>query len=311
MSQEDAVKYYKKLGVPFNRDTVLKDNMLSVLECLRNDYMTLAGTYKQYTKDEYEQCYEILKNEITPEKILESSFLTQNPYFIRDLLESNIDLSNIDLQETKYYDEFYPDLKAIALERGIDIPNPKDSKNIIKFNNKNQVYVELDSIESISKGLKYIKDKKINQELLVVLRQENFDEFVISDNIDFFEELSKNNLNINFKYNTGTPIFSLKEILDNEQFMQHIVDDIKSKNFSPLEQLIAVYDIAKVFKPFNDSEKSLAEPRALYEYLGNEYMVCAGYSDLVSNLGHRLGAPYSKISLNIENIASRKIRWSC
>ena len=41
MQDEEVIDYYKKLGVPFNRETVRENNFLSVLECLRNDYMTL------------------------------------------------------------------------------------------------------------------------------------------------------------------------------------------------------------------------------------------------------------------------------
>lgn len=306
MTDSETMDYYKKLGVPFNRETVIPNNILSVLECLKNDYMTSPDTKKQYTKEEYKEMYELIKDNLELEQILENSFLTQNPYFATDLIKSGIDLTNIDLRETKYYDEFYPDLKAIALKNGTDIPRPKDYKQVIKFDDNNQVYIELDSLESLTKGLKYIEEKNFDQDLHVVLRQEEFDEFVISDNIEFFENLAKNNANINFSYDTSNKIFSLKEILDNEHFMQYVAEDIKSKNFSPLEQLIAVYDIAKAFKPFKDEENSIAESRALYEYLGNEYMVCAGYSDLVSNLGHRLGAPYSKIGLQVQNIESGK-----
>ena len=133
-----------------------------------------------------------------------------------------------------------------------------------------------------------------------MLDQGKFDEFVISDNIDFFEELAKRNININFKYNTGKEKFSLEDVLHVEHFMQDAAEDIKSKNFSPLEELIAVYDIAKVFKEFKDAPSEfLSESRSLYEYLNNEYMVCAGYSDLIVNLGHRLGNPYSEIGLAV------------
>lgn len=303
MTDQEIIEYYQKIGVPFNRDTVISNNLLSVVECLKNDHMTLSNTQKLYKKKEYKQIYDQIKGELKPEEILESEFLTQNPYFVNDLIKSGVDLSKVDLSKTKYYDEYYLALKTTAIKYGVSIPEPKNYNDIIKFSEDNQIFVELDSLENVNRGLKYIKEEKIDQELTIQLRQENFDEFVISDNIEYFEKLAKNNVNINFKYDTGDRVFSLKEILDNEHFLQQATEDIKNKNFSPLEQLIAVYDIAKVFKPYKgNNELGSAVSRSLYEYLGNEYMVCSGYSDLVANLGHRLNLNVSKFGLYLNGV---------
>ena len=59
MTDEEAFEYYKKLGVPFNKDTVIATNILSVVECLRNDRDTLSHTYREYTNEEYKKIYEI------------------------------------------------------------------------------------------------------------------------------------------------------------------------------------------------------------------------------------------------------------
>lgn len=299
MSDQETIDYYKKLGVPFNSETVLPNNILSVLECLKNDYMTLSDTKKQYTKEEYQKIYELLKDDIESEDILKSRFLTSNPYFLKDLIKSKTDLSNVNFQDTQYYDEFYPELKAVALKNGTDIPEPKDYKEIIRFTNENQIYVNLDSIDSITKGLEYIKNNEFKQELMVLLEHSDNNENVISDNIDFFESLAEKNININFRYKYGNKLFTLEKILDSEHFIQRMVEEIKTKKFSPLEQLIAVYDITKAFKPYKDSEHFCADSRGLYEYLDNEYMVCAGYADLICNLGHRLGAQYTEFSLEM------------
>ena len=298
MSDEEVVTYYEEIQVPFNAETAREDNFLLILKCLKNDYSTLSDTRKEFTQEEYKEIYEVIKDEIKPEEVLENRFLLQNPYFVNDLLKSEVDLSEVNLEETKYYEHFYPELKSIAIKNGVSIPKPKDYKGIIKFNDKDEVYVNLDSLENIRKGLEYIEKQELGQELTVELRQEKFDEFVISDNIEFFEELAQNNININFEYNTGNYKFSLEEVLEDEHFMQQMAEDIKSRHFSPLEQLVAVYDIAKAFKPYKEGIDA-ADSRALYEYLGNNYIVCAGYADLIANLGHRLNAPYSKIYLDV------------
>lgn len=147
-----------------------------------------------------------------------------------------------------------------------------------------------------------MQQNEIEQELNVEIKHNSNSEFLIADNIAYFEELAKNGININFRYQNAEKNFPLQEILRMEQFMQSVADDIKSKNFSPLEQLIAVYDISKVFKPYEkdvkaDDKRNFATSRALYEYLDNEYMVCAGYTDLISNLAHRLNLPCSEVYL--------------
>lgn len=302
MTDEEAFEYYKKLGVPFNKDTVIATNILSVVECLRNDRDTLSHTYREYTNEEYKKIYEQIKDDITPEEVLQNKFLAQNPYFARYLIKSEADLSNYDFQEIKHYEEFYLKLQATAIKRGITLPEPKSYKDIIKFTKEGRVYIELNDLDSVKKGLEYLKNNEIKQDLFIKIPQNENKEFIISDNIDFFEKLAEDNININFKYNTGANEISLKQVIDNEHFMQHVAEDIKSKNFSPLEELIAVYDITKVFKPYKEDKSShnSSASRGLYEYLGNEYMVCAGYADLINNLGHRLGLNVSKIHLDLD-----------
>lgn len=296
MSEQEVFDYYKSIGYPFNSRTVKTDNFDVVLECLKNDYMTLANSTQEFTLEQYKQIYDILKDNLKTEEILSSNFLKQNPYFVVELLKNNVDIEKIKLEETKCYDDVYLELKAIALKNGIEIPKPKECKHIIKFNGDN-VYVQLDNLDSVKKGLEYLQENEIEQSLTVEIGQLKHNEFIIADNIQFFEELAKNGVNINFKYDTGKKIFPLEEVIRMEHFMQSVVEDIKQKNFSPLEQLVAVYDVVKVFKPYEHEKDNSSESRALYEYLDNEYMVCAGYSDLIVNLGRRLNAPYVEIGL--------------
>ena len=156
MQDEEVIDYYKKLGVPFNRETVRENNFLSVLECFRNDYMTLEDTKKEFTEDEYKKIYEELKGKIKPEEILQSRFLTQNPYFVKDILRSGLDLSSVNFQATRYYEKFYLELKFIAIENGVSIPEPKKYDDIIRFTKEDEIYIHLDSTESIEKGLEYL-----------------------------------------------------------------------------------------------------------------------------------------------------------
>lgn len=305
MTEQEKVDYYKSIDFPFNASTVDENNFSMVLECLKNDYMTLANFERDFTIEQYRQIYDTLSDTVTVEEILSSKFLTQNPYFVQHLLKEKVDLEQVNLQDTRKYEQFYLSLKATAIKNGIEIPEPKDYKDIINFNG-NTVYVNLDNIDSVKKGLEYLKNNNIEQQLNVILKQGDGDEFVIADNLDFFEELQRNGVNINFKYSSGKKVFSLEEILKMEHSLQDIVAGIRSKGYSPLEQAIAVYDIAKVFKPYRHGEEdNTADSRALYEFLDNDYMVCAGYADLIVNLGHRLNASYCAIGLTADEPHAR------
>ena len=83
-----------------------------------------------------------------------------------------------------------------------------------------------------------------------------------------------------------------------EETLDYITNDIQRQNFSPLEQLVAVYDIVKNFKVFNDGGPG-SQGRMIYDYWTSDHIVCAGYADLLANvLGHRLQAPYISIGVH-------------
>lgn len=117
MSEQEVFEYYKSIGYPFNSSTVQSDNFDVVLECLKNDYMTLANSTKEFSLEQYKQIYDILKDNLKPEEILSSNFLKQNPYFVIELLKNNIDMENINYENIKCYNDIYPKLKAIAIKR--------------------------------------------------------------------------------------------------------------------------------------------------------------------------------------------------
>ena len=167
--------------------------------------------------------------------------------------------------------------------------------------------VEIDEYdrESIKTGLEFIAKNK-NENIQIVMKQhtglhynEGHDEFIIHDHLDFFEEMAKseNAENIKFRYSSGSSEFSLDKIIEDEKFIQTIANEIKEKQFSPLERMVAIYDMAQAIKPYVDEGKT-DDSRTLHEYLNNNYMVCAGYANFIKNIGHMLGEHYSQISCN-------------
>ena len=163
--------------------------------------------------------------------------------------------------------------------------------------------IEIDEYdqESVKTGLEFIEKNK-NENIQIVMEQygdyenKGHDEFIIHDHLDFFEEMAKseNAENIKFRYSSGSSEFSLEKIIEDEKFLQTITNEIKEKQFSPLERMIAVYDIAQSIKPYVNKGKA-DDSRTLHEYLNNNYMVCVGYANFIANIGHILGEHYSEI----------------
>lgn len=162
--------------------------------------------------------------------------------------------------------------------------------------NLDTLVIELESIEDVKKALEYIKANKINNPLTIILHRRKFDELKITENLEYFEELAKNNVNINFRYEESTLNIPLEKVLKDEEFLNSIAEEIKKKGFSPLEQTVAIYDIVKNIKPFKKG-KNHTDSRSLYEYLNNNYIVCAGYADLFVNIASRLRLPCAYIRL--------------
>ena len=275
-------------------------NIDVMIECLKNDYMSFADNRHTFTMEEYARIYTETREYIQIEDVLKNDFLIQNPYYLKELINQGIKIEDYKIRDSAYYDKQYEGIKQIADEKGISIPKPYDYYQMVIQEDDN-VIVYANSLENIKRGLEYIEENGILGNLIVKLRQGHFDEFLITDNLDYFRKLLDNNTNINFRYNSGKRLFRLSKVIEDEENMNMVVEDLKKYNFSPLEQVIAVFDIVKNYKTYNssDEKEDYAASRSFFEYLNNNYMVCAGYSDLFVNLGHRLNAQYAYIGLNI------------
>ncbi len=180
-------------------------------------------------------------------------------------------------------------MKIEVYRRGMPFPDEK-----IEIDEYNQ--------ESVKTGLEFIEKNK-NENIQIVMEQygdyenKGHDEFIIHDHLAFFEEMAKseNAENIKFRYSNGSSEFSLDKIIEDEKFLQTITNEIKEKQFSPLERMVAVYDIAQSIKPYVNEGKA-NDSRTLHEYLNNNYMVCTGYANFIRNMGHMLGEHYSEIA---------------
>ncbi len=82
--------------------------------------------------------------------------------------------------------------------------------------------------------------------------------------------------------------YKLTELKKEDELLDLIVRDIKSKDYSPFEKYIAAYNIVKKFKNYLENKNDKSEARYIRKLLNNDYMVCVGYAKLLEELLRRL-----------------------
>lgn len=82
--------------------------------------------------------------------------------------------------------------------------------------------------------------------------------------------------------------YKLTELKKEDELLDLMVKNIKSKDYSPFEKYIAAYNIVKKFKSYLENENDKSEARYIKKLLNNDYMVCVGYAKLLEELLRRL-----------------------
>ena len=147
------------------------------------------------------------------------------------------------------------------------------------------------SLKDLENAIKVIEEQEIKKATFVPIMQK---EKYFAGYLEKLKELKTKDIDITFQYRNSNERISLEEVIEDEEFLNSIVKEIQEKNFSPLEKLIAVYDIVKGIKPYNigyDENGNMKEvsSRGLYEILKNKDIVCVGFVSLMINLCYRLG----------------------
>lgn len=191
-----------------------------------------------------------------------------------------------------------------------------DYKTYEELKKTDQIFIEHSTFENNdSKYLSLLKDdciinidandnERLKQNILEVLRNTKCKNLTITvvDKIYFNNnivlELKKYETeNINIIVGRGR--YSLNQYMEYEKRLNDLVEP--ALNLSPLERYLYAYNVVKIFKPYKEVEdknlKSAFQSRDVYNILDNEYMVCAGYANLLVDLLSRLGISSQKISI--------------
>lgn len=93
----------------------------------------------------------------------------------------------------------------------------------------------------------------------------------------------------NVSVQTNNRYYPIKYYIEQEEKLENMVKDIKNSNLSQLERFLAVYDIVKKFKKYQESPNEKSESRDLYDILSNDYIVCVGFANLLEDLLNKVG----------------------
>lgn len=142
-------------------------------------------------------------------------------------------------------------------------------------------YIENFDINIINKLIRKIKNSGKNIKLVFKLNYEYIDSNFLSqiEDLNFIEFASENYI---------TKI-SANEILEANNALELFVKDIKESGLSNYEKFLAIYSIVTRFKKYQDyqndkNQLGYDQSRSIYLVLKNDYMVCVGYSNLLTTL---------------------------
>jgi hypothetical protein len=237
-------------------------------------------------------------------------------------LQQNIydDLSNYDFYITKnsydYSINIYTDLstsfenlisKHEYLNKNIDeslefAMSSEDREQYMKYQNKgyellhNATYISFDfDLEQVKK---YIELNPILKSKKILFEVKNLDELIIQD---FENVFGANTENIYIELENKFGVTSFNEYKKMVNTFNLLVSEIESHNFSPMENIMYVYDIVRdrEYKKSYDDDKT--KSRSLFSVLLGDEIVCAGYTSLFNSLLTKLGIATNDFVLSGKN----------
>jgi len=253
--------------------TMIKNNLIKIgkLFSLKSDSLDIDKLFKEGI---------IIINNKLNDIDFELLTLISNSMFIEKIIIFNGDKKNIELvlnniKSKKYIIDDKLVYKYIKSDNYIEYG---DSNKKTKEND-----IELFKIfYDFRKTINIIKEKYED----IILKYDNI-EFVYCDKLD------ENNLN---DYNKRT--ISSTNLKEKDIILDMIINEVKSYNMSPFENYLYLYSVVKMFKFYKceSDEESPYLSRKNEFTLFNNYMVCAGYSDLLVELIDTLNDPNLKAS---------------
>ena len=271
------------------KEITISDNCLinsNVLNKLANnpnlEKVTLTSKYEKNPNKQFiltKEIYELFKESSNIKSIstpaiseeLQENFDSLIEYNIKRYLIGTDNYSN--LQDENYSLSIRNNLKEEEIN---NLEYICDNKKIrISIDDYNNVSKILDKLISLNKNV----DIEIN-----VNEKEKFNQSTIYINSDKYKSL-------NIKINSNLKTLNLDDYKRFENIIYSFLKPIENKNYSPLEKFLYAYNITKRFKKYKEvpKERDKMDSRNIYDILFNDYMVCAGYANMLQDLLTKLG----------------------
>lgn len=127
------------------------------------------------------------------------------------------------------------------------------------------------------KIIEVLKDNHLHCRIIYDINdKKTFNKYIFDKNFDYS--------NMFFGDDPKVPLEYYKKC---EKKLDSIVES--AKELSPLEKYLYFYNIVAKYKEYNDNENDIDASRNIYFILFNEYMVCVGFANLLSELCKRAG----------------------
>lgn len=257
-------------------DSIIENQNLKTVDL--TPYQTQEENQYQLTKQTYE-------------KFKKSNSITKiNTLSIAPELQENFDpLIGYNAKRTLIEYDTYYDLQneeELIISKEL---SDEEIENLKYIRQNKQIIITSNNYQNIQKILDKIIELSLTPQIEITVKDKDKEKF---NQTEIFTSNKYDNLNITI---TNTKLSDYKRF---ENILYTFVAPIKNKNYSTFEKYIYVYNIAKKFKEYNASEGRAAS-RDVYEILFNEYMVCAGFANMFSELLNKVGIPNQTISLSV------------
>lgn len=195
------------------------------------------------------------------------------------------------------------DLKEIS-SISLTLPlSPKALNNFIHIKNNTTLVLNPSNKEIIDEEAYYQNVIKVINRLKEINKN-----YTLRIKVTNRELLRQSNIirllpkNINLTIDNDDYIYKLDEYLKEEKKLESMVSRIRNSDLSPLEKYLAVYDIVKKYKPYKENDNNHNESRKLKYILddSNPYIVCVGFTKLLTELLNRVNVPSKYISVMID-----------
>ncbi len=164
-----------------------------------------------------------------------------------------------------------------------------------EYLNNLEIEIFFNSKEELSRMIEIINNSNdLNFTLNV-----NLSEVLHKDVIKMIDEKSTNK-NIKIEYQTDSEAIKYDEYRKMYNKLYSIIDEVKSLDLTPLEEVMYVFDIVKsnIYKDDKDNAKN---SRDLNKVINTDYIVCVGYSNYMEFILKELGHEIKSVSFKYDD----------